>query len=470
MGSDPRSADALPSEPKITGARTSRSSPLRSSRSRARPPAYPTSRCWNSMRTRPVRSASVIKSSFSSPRDMELMNSVSSRPYRRKRGPLPAACTMRPYIGIAWRSTSPSSPTWCSAYSPRVETARLIERPAPIRTRRMSGRRSNTRTSWPRRARNRARSDPTGPAPITVSGSATPQLLAEQLGHALHVGEARVERRRGEAQHVGRARVAGDAAGAQGREERGRIAGYAQAQHGPAPGRVPRREHVSHAAKQPFEIAGEPHALLAERGDPCLVEQLEGSSQRGQLEDGRIRDLPAFRAGNGKKNPRHGEARLLVVSPPTREPRKHRAGMALVHERAAGAARAGIEVLVAAPDGEVGVRIVQPEDQVPHPVGEIEAGDAPSLVRRLDERGEVERLAGEEVRRPEQEERDGAVQVPPRIVAARDLDDRARKSVERGVGSDGVTVRGKGVLLDQDAVPGRRRPVERDHQQVQVHG
>src|SRR5712692_8069406 len=400
MGSDPRSADALPSEPKITGARTSRSSPLRSSRSRARPPAYPTSRCWNSMRTRPVRSASVIKSSFSSPRDMELMNSVSSRPYRRKRGSLPAACTMRPYIGIAWRSTSPSSPTWCSAYSPRVETARLIERPAPIRTRRMSGRRSNTRTSWPRRARNRARSDPTGPAP----------------------------------------------------------------------GRVPRREHVSHAAKQPFEIAGEPHALLAERGDPCLVEQLEGSSQRGQLEDGRIRDLPAFRAGNGKKNPRHGEARLLVVSPPTREPRKHRAGMALVHERAAGAARAGIEVLVAAPDGEVGVRIVQPEDQVPHPVGEIEAGDAPSLVRRLDERGEVERLAGEEVRRPEQEERDGAVQVPPRIVAARDLDDRARKSVERGVGSDGVTVRGKGVLLDQDAVPGRRRPVERDHQQVQVHG
>src|SRR5262249_25861391 len=226
---------------------------------------------------------------------------------------------MRPTIGIAWRRISWSSPTWCKAWSPRVETARLIERPAPIGTRRLSGRQSNTRTSWPRRARNSDKSDPTGPAPTTVTGSGTPQLLAEEPRHALHVGEARVERGSGDAQQVGGPRVRGGSAGPQGRDERGRASFDAQAQHRPAPGRIPRSHHLGDISEEPLEVGREPNALPAERSDPRLIEQLERRAQRRQLQDGRIRDLPPLRAGDGKEGPGHGEPRLLVVSPPTGE-------------------------------------------------------------------------------------------------------------------------------------------------------
>src|SRR5207237_4002622 len=111
------------------------------------------------------------------------------------------------------------------------ETARLIERPALIPTRRMSGRRSYTSTRWPRRARKRASSDPTGPAPTMVSASATSQLLAQQLREALRVGEPAVERRRRDAQDVRGPRVADRPPRAQALHQPRRIVGNAQREH-----------------------------------------------------------------------------------------------------------------------------------------------------------------------------------------------------------------------------------------------
>src|SRR5258706_2074273 len=409
-----RKADALPSEPSTTAAPISRSSPVRSSRSLARPCSYPTSRCWNSMRTRPVRSASVMSSWFNWPRDIALMNSLSSRPYRRKRPSPEAPCTIRPRIGIACRRTSSSRPTWWSAYSPRVETARLIDRPAPISTRRMSGRRSKTRISWPRRARNSARSDPTGPAPMTASGSGTPQLFAQERREALDVGEARIQRRGGDAQHVRRAGVADGAARAQGCQKARRVAPHPQGEHGSAPLGVGRREHFGRAGQEPFEIGGQPDALLAQRVDARRVEQLERCPQRGELQDGGIGELPAFRAADGAELAWHGEPRLLVVAPPARESRQVGCGVPLVHEGAAEPARTRVQVLVVAPDGEVSAPIVQSELQVADAVREVEAGDASALVGRPGQLRDVERLAADEVRRPEQQQCSRVRRMAPR--------------------------------------------------------
>ena len=143
--------------------------------------------------------------------------------------------------------------------------------------------------------------------------------------------------------------------------------------------------------------------------------------------------------------------------------------MALVHERAAQPSGSGVQVLVVAPDGEVGAGIVQGELQIPHPVGEIEPRHAPALMRRAGQRGRIERLAAEEVRRPDEEQRNRFVQVPDGILAARDLDQRIREAVERRLRSQGIAIGGEGALLEDDAVPLPGGSIEGDEQEVEVH-
>ena len=88
------------------------------------------------------------------------------------------------------------------------------------------------------------------------------------------------------------------------------------------------------------------------------------SGARG--EDRRVAQLPGGDPGGGAELRLHAKARRLLVPPPAGEPRagqravvlraRLRARVALVHEAAADRAGAGVQVLVAAPHGEVCVR------------------------------------------------------------------------------------------------------------------
>src|SRR5688572_28884397 len=120
---------------------------------------------------------------------------------------------MRPRMGMAWRSASSSSPTCRRAWSPRVEMARLMERAAPISSRSMSGRRSRTYTWKPRRARYIERSEPTRPAPTTVTRCvwSISCMLFEHPREAVDVEETHVKRSRSGADDVRRTEVADEA-------------------------------------------------------------------------------------------------------------------------------------------------------------------------------------------------------------------------------------------------------------------
>ena len=96
---------------------------------------------------------------------------------------------------------------------------------------------------------------------------------------------------------------------------------------------------------------------------------------------GRIGELPALRAADGREAGRHLEARRLVVAPPAFEARQLRGGMPLVHEDAAKASRSSVEVLVGAPGGEVGAVVVQAQLEVARAVREVEADEGVLRVR-----------------------------------------------------------------------------------------
>src|SRR5580704_10983283 len=75
---------------------------------------------------------------------------------------------MRPFMGMMTRLIWSHRPASRSACIPRVDTARLMERPALARVRRMSGRRSKICTGNPRCAREIASRGPVRPAPTSV--------------------------------------------------------------------------------------------------------------------------------------------------------------------------------------------------------------------------------------------------------------------------------------------------------------
>src|SRR5262249_15984871 len=116
-------------------------------------------------------------------------------------------------MGTACLRTSSSTPSSCMACMPRVETARLIERPAEIASRRISGRRSKTSTSSPRFAKNVASSDPTGPAPTSVTFAPPPvvalsaRMIAQYRGKSVDVNEFVIERCRCDTNDIGFAEI-----------------------------------------------------------------------------------------------------------------------------------------------------------------------------------------------------------------------------------------------------------------------
>ncbi len=66
-----------------------------------------------------------------------------------------------------------------------------------------------------------------------------------------------------------------------------------------------------------------------------------------------------------------------------------------MHEAAADGAGTGIEILVAAPDGEVGIPIVQLQRGIADGVREVDADVGADPARRRDQRRHVEQLSGE---------------------------------------------------------------------------
>src|SRR5438105_7688188 len=249
---------------------------------------------------------------------------------------------------MAFCSTSSSRPTWCKAKRPRVETARLIDRPPADPALRKSGRRSYISMVRPRRARVSARSEPTGPAPMMLTSA---MQLPKERAEPLHVLEGVVERRGREAHDVGRPQIANRAARPQCLDQFRRIV-QADGEHRTA---LRRREHFdADAFQEPLQISAERLALAAQSGHGRLIEQLHRGPQRGHRQDRWIRKLPALGATDGWEARIHLEAARFVVAPPALEARQIGVGVALVDEDPAEPAGPRIEILVIAPGGEIG--------------------------------------------------------------------------------------------------------------------
>ena len=92
----------------------------------------------------------------------------------------------------------------------------------------------------------------------------------------------------------------------------------------------------------------------------------------------------------------HAETSGLLVTPPAHQVLM--AGkMALVDETSADRARAGVQVFVAAPDGEVRIVVVQGERHVAYGVGEVEADDTAGAPSGACNSRQIEGLAGAEL-------------------------------------------------------------------------
>ena len=135
----------------------------------------------------------------------------------------------RPLIGMAIVSKTSRCPTRPSASRPRLDNARLIERPPMNPRRRGSDLRSKTETRWPSSASRLARRLPASPAPpiTTCSGSLMIQasrIDAHQHGESPAVMEAVAHRSRGDPDHVRWSKVGDDATVLDGGERLGRVA------------------------------------------------------------------------------------------------------------------------------------------------------------------------------------------------------------------------------------------------------
>ena len=158
------------------------------------------------------------------------------------------------------------------------------------------------------------------------------------------------------------------------------------------------------------------HGLVAQPLDARLQEHRERGDQRRRRQHRRIAQLPGRHAGGGAELRLHEKARGFLVAPPARQARardrasvrgaRQRPDVALVHETAADGPRSGVQVLVAAPHGEVRVRLVQGERQVADRVRQVEAGHAPVPVGGTRDARQIERLPGAELHRRPQHQGD----------------------------------------------------------------
>src|SRR3981081_2069318 len=92
----------------------------------------------------------------------------------------------------------------------------------------------------------------------------------------------------------------------------------------------------------------------------------------------------------------HLKPRHRVVPPPACEPRQiDAASVALVHETPADGTGTGIEILVTAPYGKIGIPLVQIQQSVADAVSEVQAGRGAGTARGADHGCQVQGLSGE---------------------------------------------------------------------------
>src|SRR6185437_7506148 len=152
---------------------------------------------------------------------------------------------------------------------------------------------------------------------------------------------------------------------------------------------------------QKFQKAGQLQRLRAQPLNAGFLEDRERCNEWCGGENRRVADLPGCNARRRTKQRLHAKASRLLVSPPSHQMRLAK-DVAVMYEATANRSRARVQLLVTAPDREIGVVVMQRKWHVADRVCEIEADDAARLAGGAHYPGEVERLSGTELHaRPE---------------------------------------------------------------------
>ena len=154
-----------------------------------------------------------------------------------------------------------------------------------------------------------------------------------------------------------------------------------------------------------------------------------------------------------------------------------------MHEGTGDRARPAVQVLVAAPHRPVHAPVVHPQRQVPRRVREVPRHHGADAAAGRGDGLDVEVLPAVVVHGAQQhqrhpgavllEEGDDVVAAQPVLAGPRCQPEHRRvgiEAVQRGLAAHRVAVGRERRVLDDDRVPVRGRPVEADHQQVQVDG
>ncbi len=220
--------------------------------------------------------------------------------------------------------------------------------------------------------------------------------VAQMLDRVPDVDKTRVQRRQAEAQHVGRAEVADHAACDQCLDD-GVGAFAADHRHlGAAMLRVVRRDQLEAVTGASFDNQAhegfrQRQRLAAQRVDAAQrlggEHGVDAAFQRGHRDHRRRAAKVACDAGCRCVVRREGKRRGVAHPAGQRLPEAIR--MARMHPDEGGRARAAVQVLVAATDGEVGVLALQVHRHGAGAVGEVPHRERAGVMRRLRQRGHV---------------------------------------------------------------------------------
>ncbi len=156
--------------------------------------------------------------------------------------------------------------------------------------------------------------------------------------------------------------------------------------------------------------------------------------------------------------------------------------MPFMHEATADGAGAGVEILIAAPDGEVGIPVVQLQWRIADRVREVQAHCGAGAARSRDQRRQVQQLPGEILHTGQKHQAQAAafpLDALDHILGSQctlagprlnfDQMPLRLEAVKFELRNDGVAVRRKRRTLDQHGIARRVGPEETDHHQVQIH-
>mmetsp|Transcript_8646 Transcript_8646/g.19745 ORF Transcript_8646/g.19745 Transcript_8646/m.19745 type:complete len:437 (+) Transcript_8646:319-1629(+) len=236
-----------------------------------------------------------------------------------------------------------------------------------------------------------------------------------------------------------------------------------------------------------LQVSSEPEGLGPKPLHTRFREELRAGPQRRDAEHWRVGQHERLRAVGRDELMLHLETVRLPVTPPpaeaTRKVRSLHVRVTLVHKGAGDVPGPGVQVLVCAPACKVAAPVVQPQGRVADRVGQVEADDAALGFGCLRDAAHLEELAGVVLDAAEHHQghlitlrRDGRLDVlgSQRVLtlAWPELDQGHGRveALSRDLRHHGKLVRGEGLALDEDLVPGLRGPVEGTHEQVQVHG